>query len=181
MNQNMKNAKGCCDEGVHDLCAQFVGKSMEDNGKVYVCPMFIEPDRQPKPAVDEPEWGGSIRLGTMRVMQQIVEQNPPETRSYANTGVAQGVLRPDPFLHRDVGEENANGGPAGGARAPIQGYRMTEPDVDAREDENWLGRGESGMAPSAGYQFPDAGKVGGVQKIAKRARGFWGSLILGGR
>ena len=120
---------------------------------------------------------GSLRLGDSRVMSKV-DVMPPEQRTYQTAGdVAHAV---DPFLHRDVGEENANTGPAGGARGPIQGYRYSEPDADRRDMQNWPGdRTESGIAPAAAAKFPEAGEVG--SRVIKRAAGLFTSLIFGGR
>jgi hypothetical protein len=182
----MKKARGLCEVGVHDLCKQFVGKSMVgDESDVYTCPMFVESDRQPAEAVDEPEWGGSIRLGTMRVMNQVVRQNPALTRTYTDVGAAQAFASPDPFLKSDEGVKGRVGGEDRGY-SPVDpnhgagggAYLKEFPDADKRSTlPNWRADEDSGIAPAAGAQFPDAGRIGGVQK----SKGLWSKLVHGDR
>lgn len=69
----------------------------------------------------------------------------------------------DPFIHGDMGEANANGGPAGGARKPLSGYVMAEPNVDARGERTWPGETTDSPIGEAGVFRPSApGDVGGT-------------------
>jgi len=178
-NFEMLKVAGLCEVGDHHKCAQYVGKSMAgDEPKVYVCPNYSEPDRQP-------EGAESIRLGDMRVMN-VIRQNPYTSRTYQTVADAQ-VSAADPFLHRDVGESNANSGPAGGARRPVGSevpgsYLYQNPDADARDaaDEglgNGTDRTASPIAPAALPNWPNAAEVGA--RVIKRRAGIFTDLICG--
>jgi hypothetical protein len=100
----------------------------------------------------------SIRVGDARVMPNRTSFMPNTSKVYATAG--DSVVALDPFLHEQaVG--TPSGGPAGGARGPIQGYVYIEPDVDARPDSlNFREPEESGIADAAGFRPAQPGDIG---------------------